>query len=85
MRAIRASAVEQGTGAAPSPTVRDVLRLLWEADRYPHLGNEDNHGVHCALCDLSAIRYHSNDRAVREAFGRLLRHTGPKGAFHANQ
>ena len=42
MRSTRASAVEQGTGAAPSPTVRDVLRLLWEADRYPRLGNEDN-------------------------------------------
>ena len=31
-----------GAGEPGPPTVRDVLRLLWDADRYPHLGNEDN-------------------------------------------
>jgi hypothetical protein len=25
----------------PTITVREVLRLLWEADSYPRLGNED--------------------------------------------
>ncbi len=28
------------TDSAPV-TIRDVLRLRWEADIYPHLGNED--------------------------------------------
>ena len=42
-----------GGGDATSPTVRKVLRLLWEADRYPHLGNEDNRAA--ALLEQEAL------------------------------
>ena len=35
--------IGQGRGDnAPPVTIREILRLLWEADRYPCLGNGDN-------------------------------------------
>jgi len=45
--------------SSPPPTIQQVLRLLWEADRYPHLGNEDNRVVALLEKEAFALACHA--------------------------
>ena len=42
---------------ANAPTVREVLRLFWEADRYPMLGNEDR-------CEVALLEHEACAKAM---------------------
>ena len=43
MSQVRANSAKESAGWAGTISVREVLRLMWEADRHPILGNHDRH------------------------------------------
>jgi hypothetical protein len=48
-----------GVEISRSPTIQQVLCLLWQADRYPHLGNEDNRAVALLEREAYALARHA--------------------------